>query len=149
MRRTALLAAGIFSLTALPAFGEGEITSVEDCQRYLEHAQTQSEPATTRLYAVQLTEDEWIERQLKRAIAQELELDGKSIAANVDDGTVTLGGSVQDEQNKARAIALARTIPGVEHVDADILWVHGAPERVVAASGDSLSTTDPGDETEL
>lgn len=124
MHRTALLVAGLCAFAALPAFGEGEITSAEDCARYLQQAHSQSDQAN-KLYAVQLTEDQWIQHQLQQGLRKAQELDAATIATNVTDGVVTLGGSVEDQAKAERAVALAQAIPGVRDVNHDLLYVQG------------------------
>ena len=73
------------------------------------------------------------ETLLFRAVQQRLleddQLDSVAVAATVSDGVVVLSGSVEDADQRDRAVAITREIPGVEGVESRI-------QTPVAQTGD-------------
>lgn len=100
------------------------------------------------------------DQQIAQQIAQKLQaekqagtLKGFSIEMSVEDGTVWLSGRVADEQQHAKALDIARRIPGVKQVVNDLHVAapqadHGATSRNVFGSM-SKAITNPFRRTEV
>ncbi len=140
MTKAILLAiAGACTALALPAQAQiihGEITDAESCNRYFRGADGGGIDADgeRRLYAVELTRDEYILTQLNQSLRAAEALDADTLTVRVDDRTVTLGGFMKDAETRREAIALAAAIPGVQEVNADLLWVEGSADPATVAA---------------
>jgi osmotically-inducible protein OsmY len=62
--------------------------------------------------------DAWITTKVKSTLLFSTEVSGTSIGVETRDGTVHLEGQVESEEERTRAIQLAREIKGVKRVDA-------------------------------
>ena len=77
--------------------------------------------------------DTWIATSVEAALYGSDEVRGSDIAVSVDDGVVTLSGTVESESAHERALALARNTEGITRVD-DRLTVQ--PETTAEAGAD-------------
>ncbi len=62
------------------------------------------------------TKDTQIRTDVQRALAADDELHDSNLSVVVEDGVAELGGHVDSDEQKARAEAIARNVPGVDDV---------------------------------
>jgi osmotically-inducible protein OsmY len=65
-------------------------------------------------------DDATLSATVKTSFAQDLSLRGEPITVSASDGVVSLGGSVSSRDEKDRAEAIARSVPGVASVYDDL-----------------------------
>jgi osmotically-inducible protein OsmY len=75
------------------------------------------------------TADTLLFRAVQQRLLEDDQLDSVAVAATVSDGVVVLSGSVEDADQRDRAVAITREIPGVEGVESRI-------QTPVAQTGD-------------
>lgn len=96
----------------------GERNSVEKISRL---AKDQGFDRVANLIQVsKRTDDEAIEREIERALGQNQGLDGCRFSIKANQGVITVSGVVQHELQKDLARNLARRVPGVKEVRADL-----------------------------
>ncbi len=75
--------------------------------------------------AGEVVDDTWITTKLKADLATTKGVPSRNIKVRTENGTVTLTGALPDQLAVDKAVATARAIKGVKHVDADALVVEG------------------------
>jgi len=107
--RKALVLTVFLSIPMLPLAAQAQST----------HAKTSSAPANKTTTAPEGRTDDAIQDRIEHRLATDDAVKKYEIAVKVNNGAVTLGGSVATEAQKAEASRLAK-ISGVKKVDNDI-----------------------------
>lgn len=64
--------------------------------------------------------DEAISAKVRASVSADASLQGDAIVVTTTDGNVALSGNVVTSEDMRRAVALARTVPGVQSVENDL-----------------------------
>jgi hyperosmotically inducible periplasmic protein len=100
-------------------------------------------PVPTAGEIAEQTNSAWITTQIQARFFADTGIRGREIGVATNDGVVTLSGHVDDQQEKERAVAIARGIEGVTRVD-DRLLVQPAAASTAPVATAGVAPPDDG-----
>lgn len=138
-RRTSALAGAALLALAGPA-------SAQDAQQGARDAQQPGETAERQSGSGQPLSDAWITAKTKLALYADEAVSGTDIDVDTSGAVVTLKGEVDSEDQKARAVQIARGIEGVEQVQDQLTVRSSRSGQASGTTAENSTTSAPGRE---